>query len=59
MEGVFCSNSEWGLKLAVETDRQKRVSIHAGSKILTTPRGRLPPVTYIWLGLRLETLTLA
>ena len=26
MEGVFCQNSEWGFKLAVETDQHKRVS---------------------------------
>ena len=42
MEGVFCSNSEWGLKLAVETDRHKRVSIHTGSKILTLPAEAYP-----------------
>ena len=31
MKGLFCQNSEWGLKLAVETGRHttsKRVSIH-------------------------------
>ena len=43
MEGVFCQNLEWGLKLAVETDRHKRVSIHTGSKTLRpTPRGHFP-----------------
>ena len=51
MEGVFCQNSEWGLKLAVVTDRHKRVSIPTGSRTLT-------PVIYLQLGLRLGTLTI-
>ena len=42
MEGVFCQNSEWGLKLAVETDRHKRVSIHTGSTTLIF--GHIHPV---------------
>ena len=49
MEDVFCENLEWGLKLAVETDRHKRVSMHTG---------HFPSVTYIRFKLRLGTLTL-
>ena len=36
MENVFCQNSEWDLKLAVETDQHKRVSIHTGARTLTS-----------------------
>ena len=35
MNDAFCQNLEWGLKLAEETDRHKRVSIHTGSRTLT------------------------
>ena len=35
MEDVFCQNLEWGLKLAVETDRHKKVAIYIGSRKLT------------------------
>ena len=51
------SKLRMGLKLTVETDRHKGVSIHTGSRTLPPP-GHFPSVTYIWLGLRLGTLTL-
>ena len=53
MEGQYCKNLEWGLKLAVETDRHKRVSIHTGSRTLNL-HGHSPSVTYFRLGLRLS-----
>ena len=45
MDGVFCQNSEWGVKLTVETDRHKRVSIHTGSRALTS--GHIHPVRVV------------